>query len=44
MEYTVRTALGDLFVVDRATLSRPVSSGNTVWLSLADQGVTVVPS
>jgi iron(III) transport system ATP-binding protein len=43
MEYTVTTALGDLFVVDRATLSHPVAPGRAVWLSFADQGVTVVP-
>jgi iron(III) transport system ATP-binding protein len=43
MEYTVRTALGDLFVVDRATLAHPAARGSAVWLSLADQGVTVVP-
>jgi iron(III) transport system ATP-binding protein len=44
MEYTVTTALGSLFVIDRATLARPVTPGSTVWIGLADQGVTVVPA
>jgi iron(III) transport system ATP-binding protein len=41
MEYTVATALGDLFVVDRA-VTRPVPVGSPVWLMLADHGVTVI--
>jgi iron(III) transport system ATP-binding protein len=41
MEYTVATALGDLFVVDRA-VTRPIPVGSPVWLELADHGVTVV--
>jgi iron(III) transport system ATP-binding protein len=44
MEYTVGTALGDLFVVDRVTLARPIAPGSTVWIGLAGQGVTVVPT
>ena len=43
MEYTVATALGELFVVDRA-VARPVPVGSPVWLELADHGVTVVPA
>jgi iron(III) transport system ATP-binding protein len=43
MEYTVATALGELFVVDRA-VTRPVPVGSPVWLELADHGVTVIPA
>ena len=42
MEYTVSTAAGELFVVDRA-VARPVPAGSEVWLGLADNGITVVP-
>ncbi|HJS31494.1 MAG TPA: ABC transporter ATP-binding protein [Alphaproteobacteria bacterium] len=42
MEYTIATALGDLFVVDRAVM-RPLALEAPVWLRLADHGVTVVP-
>jgi iron(III) transport system ATP-binding protein len=42
MEYTIETALGDLFVVDRA-VTHPLSLKAPVWLRLADHGVTVVP-
>jgi iron(III) transport system ATP-binding protein len=42
MEYTVATAVGELFVVDRM-VTRPVPVGTTVWLALADHGITVVP-
>ena len=42
MEYTIATALGDLFVVDRA-VTRPLSPGAQIWLRLGDHGVTVVP-
>jgi iron(III) transport system ATP-binding protein len=44
MEYTVTTALGALFVIDRATLAQPVPRGSAVWIGLADQGVTMVPA
>ncbi len=43
MEYTIATALGDLFVVDRA-VTRPLSPGAQIWLRLGDHGVTVVPT
>jgi iron(III) transport system ATP-binding protein len=43
MEYTVATALGELFVVDRA-VARPIPVGSPVWLELADHGITVVPA
>ena len=43
MEYTVTTEAGEIFVVDRH-VSRPVAIGSEVWLSLADHGITVVPS
>jgi iron(III) transport system ATP-binding protein len=42
MEYTVTTALGDLFVVDRA-VTRPIPVGSPVWMELGDHGVTVIP-
>ena len=42
MEYTVATALGALFVVDRA-VTRPIPVGSPVWMELAGHGVTVVP-
>jgi len=42
MEYTVTSALGVLFVVDRA-VTRPIPIGSPVWMILADHGVTVVP-
>jgi iron(III) transport system ATP-binding protein len=41
MEYSVATALGELFVVDRA-VTRPIPVGSPVWMELADHGVTVV--
>src|SRR6185295_614224 len=44
MEYTVTTALGALFAIDRLTLARPMAPGSTVWIGLADQGVTVIPA
>jgi iron(III) transport system ATP-binding protein len=43
MEYAVTTALGELFVVDRAVM-RPIPVGSPVWMTLADHGVTVIPS
>ena len=43
MEYTVVTEAGDLFVVDR-DVARPIAVGGSVWLSLADHGITVVPA
>ena len=43
MEYTVSTAVGELFVVDRS-VTRPAPAGTPVWVAFADHGVTVVPS
>jgi iron(III) transport system ATP-binding protein len=43
MEYTVETAAGEMFVVDRV-VSRPVAIGTQVWLALGDNGITVVPA
>jgi len=43
IEYTVSTALGDLFVVDRA-VNRPLEPGAETFIALADHGVTVVPA
>jgi iron(III) transport system ATP-binding protein len=42
MEYTVGTALGDLFVIDQA-VARPHAVGSGVRVVFADRGVTVVP-
>jgi iron(III) transport system ATP-binding protein len=42
MEYTVKTPHGDLFVVDRDVV-HPFVVGTTIWVDLADHGVTVVP-
>jgi iron(III) transport system ATP-binding protein len=42
MEYTVSTAVGELYVVDRE-VTRPAPAGTPVWLSFEDHGVTVVP-
>ena len=42
MEYSVTTELGELFVVDRNVM-RPLPVGGSVWVDLADHGVTVVP-
>jgi iron(III) transport system ATP-binding protein len=42
MEYTVSTAVGELFVVDRA-VTRPVPVGAAVRVGVADHGVTLVP-
>ena len=42
MEYTVSTAVGELFVVDRE-VTRPAPAGTPVWVSFEDHGVTVVP-
>ena len=43
MEYTVRTEVGDLFVVDRA-VERPYAAGADLFVSLSDHGVTVIPA
>ncbi|HEV8676579.1 MAG TPA: ABC transporter ATP-binding protein [Methylomirabilota bacterium] len=43
MEYTVTSALGALFVVDRA-VTRPIPVGSPVWMELADHGVTLIPA
>ncbi|MGQ0677658.1 MAG: ABC transporter ATP-binding protein [Rhodospirillales bacterium] len=43
MEYTVTTELGDLFVVDRA-VERPLKPGADVFVTLAEHGITVIPS
>ena len=42
MEYTVKSELGDLFVVDR-DVTRPLAVATGVALRLADHGVTVIP-
>jgi len=42
MEYTVSTAVGELFVVDRS-VSRPAPAGTPVWVAFEEHGVTVVP-
>jgi iron(III) transport system ATP-binding protein len=42
MEYTVSTAVAELFVVDRE-VTRPAPAGTPVWVSFEDHGVTVVP-
>jgi iron(III) transport system ATP-binding protein len=42
MEYSIATELGELFVVDRNVM-RPLAIGSSVWVDLADHGVTVVP-
>jgi iron(III) transport system ATP-binding protein len=43
IEYTIASALGDLFIVDRE-VTRPFAIDAPVWMTLADHGVTVVPS
>ena len=43
MEYTVSSALGELFVVDRR-VTQPYAVDAPVWISLAEHGVTVIPS
>jgi iron(III) transport system ATP-binding protein len=42
MEYTVASALGDLFVVDR-TVARAFAPGSEAWLGIAPNGVAIVP-
>ena len=42
MEYTVETAIGDLFVVDGA-VAEPAAAGDAVQLTLSGHGVAVVP-
>ena len=42
MEYTVAFAGGDRFVVDKNVTS-PFKVGSTLWVSLADHGVTLIP-
>ncbi len=42
MEYTVETAIGELFVIDSA-VARPVPVGATVYLIPARHGIAVVP-
>jgi iron(III) transport system ATP-binding protein len=42
MEYTIKTEVGDLFIVDRA-VERPYAAGSDLFVSLADHGVTVIP-
>jgi iron(III) transport system ATP-binding protein len=42
MEYTVTSAIGELFVVDRA-IDRPLPVGTTLYVTLAEHGVTVIP-
>jgi iron(III) transport system ATP-binding protein len=43
VEYTVASRMGELFVIDRAE-RQPVSPGTDVWLSFADQDVTIIPA
>ncbi len=42
MEYTVTTAVGELFVVDK-NVSEPKAPGSDVWLGLTRIGVSLVP-
>ncbi len=42
MEYTVTSALGELFVIDRMP-SRAFAAGAEVWISLPGTGVAIVP-
>jgi iron(III) transport system ATP-binding protein len=42
MEYTVDTAIGELFVVDGA-VAEPVAAGAPVYLTLARHGIAIVP-
>ncbi len=42
MEYTVDTAIGELFVVDGA-VAAPVAAGAPVYLTLARHGIAIVP-
>ena len=42
MEYTVDTAIGDLFVIDTSVVE-PVAAGTVVYIMLARHGVAVVP-
>ena len=41
MEYTIGTAVGDLFVVNMA-VDRPLSAGAEVMLKLANHGVVPI--
>jgi iron(III) transport system ATP-binding protein len=43
MEYTVSVGGGDRFVVDR-NVTTPYEVGSTVWVGLADHGVTLIPA
>jgi iron(III) transport system ATP-binding protein len=42
MEYTVTSALGDLFVIDRSPL-RAFAPGTEVWIGIPGPGVAIVP-
>jgi iron(III) transport system ATP-binding protein len=42
MEYIVETPVGELFIIDRA-VTRPIEPGTAIGLTLAEQGVTIVP-
>jgi iron(III) transport system ATP-binding protein len=42
MEYTIETAIGELFVVDGA-VAQPAAAGAAVYLVLAPHGVAIVP-
>jgi iron(III) transport system ATP-binding protein len=42
MEYTIDTAIGELFVVDGG-VAQPAAAGTEVYLTLAPHGVAVVP-
>jgi len=43
MEYTVASAIGDLFIVDRSP-TRPFAPGSEVWISIPGGGVAIVPA
>jgi iron(III) transport system ATP-binding protein len=42
MEYTVETAIGELFVIDTSVVE-PIAAGTAVYLMLARHGIAVVP-
>ena len=42
LEYSVETALGSLFVVDRVK-ANPLVAGNDAWITFAENGAIVVP-
>ena len=42
LEYSVETALGSLFVIDRVK-ANPLVAGNDAWITFAENGAIVVP-